>query len=119
MAFTGSATVVNVSDRLARITGVSLAADASGTIGLPGKTVAAEVTVGTPDWLPYSRGSVAVGLQDAVSVLINPVTDVTTPVPISVVKTGGAAGQADFVITLHNDTAATASANLEIYVEYH
>ena len=44
-------------------------------------------------------------------------TDVNVSVPISVVKTG--TDHSDFVITLHNDTAATVSAGLEIIVKLH
>ncbi len=118
MAFTGTPVVEKISDRLFRITGVSLAGDASGTIGFSDKTVAPEVEIEAPTLQPYKlAGSVAVSLQAAVQTLINPVTDVTSAVPISVVKTGTT--HADFVITVHNDTAATASGGLEIYVEFH
>lgn len=115
MAFTGAAVVKKISDRLFRITGVSLAADASGTIGFSDKTVAPEVELEAPTWDPYGE----VTLQDAVQVKMNPVTDVSAAVPISVVKTGTT--HADFVITLHNDNAGggAASADLEIYVEFH
>lgn len=114
MAFTGAPVVQKVTDRCFRITGVSLAGDASGTIGFSDKTVAAEASIVAPDWQPYELEGV-VSLIDMVKVTVNIVTDVTTPVPISVVKTGTT--HAAFVITLHNDTAATASGDLEIYVE--
>ncbi len=76
MAFTGTATIKQISDRLFRIT-----------------------------------------LIEAVWMTVNPVTDVTAPVPISIVKTGTT--HLDFVATLHNDTAGDASGGLEIYVEFH
>lgn len=115
MAFTGTATVQNVSNRAVRITGVSLAGDASGTIGFSDKSVAADVSIGLlPDWQPTEYDGL-VSLQDRIMITMNIVTDVTTPVPISVVKAGTT--HADFVATLHNDTAATASGTLEIYVE--
>ena len=44
-------------------------------------------------------------------------SDVTTPVPISITKTGTT--QLDFKINVHNDTAATASGILHFYVEIH
>jgi hypothetical protein len=113
MAFTGVPVVQKVTDRCFRITGVSLAGDASGTIGFSDKTVLAEASIVAPDWQPYELDGV-VSLQDMVRVDVNIVTDVTTPVPVSVVKTGTT--HLDFAITLHNDTAATASGNLEIYV---
>jgi hypothetical protein len=118
MAFTGQATIVKVSDRKFRITGLSLAGDASGTIGFSDKDVAPEVELDAPEWKPYRNGENAlISLQDSVECRTQPVTDVTAAVPISVVKTGTDHG--DFVITLHNDTAATVSAGLEIYVEFH
>ena len=114
MAFTGTPTVQLVNFNCVRITGVSLAGAASGTIGFSDKTVAPEVQLGLlPDWQPHELDGV-VSLQDKIDVKVNITTDVTTPVPISVVKTG--TSHADFVITVHNDTAATASASLEIYV---
>ena len=121
MAFTGTPTATKISDKMWVITGVSLAGDASGTIGFSDKTSPAEVSIIAPTWQPYRipGGGTAglVSLQQAVHVSYNIVTDVTTPVPISIVKTGTT--HDDFVITLHNDTAATASANLEIYVQFH
>ncbi len=118
MAFTGTAVIKQISDRLFRITGLSLAGDASGTIGFSDKTSAAEVSLPAPTWQPYKNAEhVAVSLQDAVWMTINPVTDVTAGVPISIVKTGTT--HLDFVATLHNDTAGTVSGGLEIYVEFH
>lgn len=118
MAFTGVATVVQISTGKFHITGLSLAGDASGTIGLVGKTVPAEVSLDAPEWGNYKNAqNDAVSLIDAVEVRTNPTTDVTAGVPISIVKTG--ADVANFVATLHNDSAATVSGVLEIYVEFH
>ena len=113
MAFTGTPTVQKVTDKCWRITGVSLAGAAAGTIGFSDKTSAAEASIVAPDWQPYTDDGV-VSLIDMVQVLVNVTTDVTTPVPISVAKTGTT--HLTFVITLNNDTAATASGSLEIYV---
>lgn len=120
MAFTGAAVVKKVSDRLFRITGVSLAGDASGTIGFSDKDAAANVSIEAPTWQPYEVvGGSDVSLQDAVKVTINVVTDVGAAVPVSVTKAGTDHG--DFSITLHNDNAGggQVSGELEIYVEYH
>src|SRR6185295_13308639 len=102
MAFTGTPVIKKVSDRLFRITGVSLAGDATGTIGFSDKSSAAEVSLVAPTWEPYknSEGE-AVSLQDAGWVTINPVTDVTAAVPISVVKT--CTGHLHCQIAVHND----------------
>lgn len=118
MAFTGTPAVQKINDRKFRIAGgITLAGDASGTIGFSDKTVAAEVSLPAPNWDPYSLpdGS-TVSLIEAIEVSIALTTDVTSAVPISVVKTGTT--HQDFVITLHNDSAATVSAELEIWVEF-
>lgn len=118
MAFTGTPTVKKISERKYRITGLSLAGAAAGAIGFSDKTVAPEVSLGPcPDWQPYSVDNTTVPLIDSVNVTMNPLTAVTTSVPVRVVKTGTTHG--DFVITMTNDTAATASPQLDIYVEFH
>ncbi len=127
MAFTGVATVKRISDRMWRITGVSLAADASGTIGLiapvgpdPDIILGGDATA-CPTWQPYRSNGLGgiVSLQDSIQVDINVVTDVGAAVPLSVVKSGTTTE--DFLITIHNDNAALGqdSGGLEIYVEYH
>lgn len=114
MAWTGSATVKKVNDRVLRITGLSLAGAASGTMGFPDETVAADVEwPPLPDWEP--RGSDT--LADLIEARITITTDVTAGVPISVTK--GGTSQADFKLTFHNDTAATVSGVLEIWIEIH
>lgn len=118
MAFTGTPAVVKVSDKLFRITGVTLAGDASGTIGFDDKLVAAEIGLSAPEWKAYKNGEQAsVTLQDAVEVRVGFSTDVTSAVPVSYVKTG--VDHDNFLITLHNDSAATVSPSLEIYVQFH
>jgi hypothetical protein len=114
MAFTGTPVVTKITDKCFRITGVSLAGDASGTIGFSDKTVAAEVSLIAPNWDAYTGPDGAVTLIDMVKVDVGIASDVTTPVPVSVVKTGTT--HLNFVATLHNDTAATVSGSLEIYV---
>ncbi len=113
MAFTGIPVVTKVTDGLARITGVSLDSGDDGVIGLFGSGAEVELPEGCI-WI----SSGGVGLQSSVQVLINPVTDVEDyAIPIRVVKTG--VDVADFAITLTNDAAQVASAELEIYVRYH
>jgi hypothetical protein len=120
MAFTGAATIVKVSDRKFRITGLSLLGAASGTIGFSDKDAAADVSLVAPEWQPYKNSeNDLVSLQDSVECRTKPVTDVTVAVAVSVVKTGTDHG--DFVITLHNDEAAEGQVTpeLEIIVEFH
>lgn len=117
MAFTGSATVVQVSDRKVRVTGLSLAGSAAGTISLHGGTGQVTLPAGfAPSPYTNSEGAV-VAMQDSVEVSLVPVTAITTLVPISVVKTGTT--PTDFLITLTNTTSATASAGQDIYIEFH
>lgn len=90
-----------------------------GTIGLAEKTVAADVTLPAA-FKPrkYVSGvNEAVTMQDAIEVVMNPTTSITTLVPVTVVKTGTL--PTDFVITFTNTTVATTSAVLEIYIRFH
>ncbi len=112
MAFTGSATVKKVSDRIYRITGLSLAGAASGTISLSGGTGDVKLPE-TPTWNKYDE----VGLDDSIDVTSQPVTGVATRVPVTTVKTGD--GPTDWLCTMTNGTGGTASGNLEIYLKFH
>lgn len=111
MAFTGVATIKKVSEGLLRITGLSLAGGAAGTIGLFGGLGAVDLPQDpTQDW--DKQGDV--GLADAISLLINPVTDVAGyDELVRVVKTGET--REAFLATLTNDDDA-ATPELEIYV---
>jgi hypothetical protein len=118
MAFTGTAVVVMVSDRKARITGLSLVAGATGTIGLSDSVNTPGVTL--PDEfkpIPYNNMNDTITLQDSIQISMIPVTAVATAIPIEVVKTGGDTD--DFLATLTNNHASTTSPLVEIYVEWH
>lgn len=118
MAFTGVAVVKKITDKLVRITGLSLAGAQTGQLGFSDKTVEAEVPFGMfPTWQPNLVDGEVVTLQDALKVSMQVVTDVTVPVAISVVKTGTT--HEDFAVAMHNDEAAEGqvSGELEIYVE--
>ena len=112
MAFTGVAVVTQVSDNLIRVTGLSLAGAAAGTIGLA--EGAGEVDL-PASFKPRPFGTSS--LIESIEVSMVPVTSVTTLVPIMVVKTG--ATLAAFLMTFTNTTAATASAEVEIYIRFH
>lgn len=120
MAFTGSATVKQISDRMVRITGLSLAAGAAGTIGLPGAT-GSTPGVTLPEsfkTLHYAYNSVNVPFADAIEITSQPAaTGVAVAIPVSVVKTGTTL--ADFRATLTNTHASTATPSLEIMVRFH
>lgn len=118
MAFTGTATIKQISDQIVRITGLSLAAGDSGTIGLAGHTGSVPDVV-LPDAFnptPYGYGSATVSLQDCIDVTAQPAELLGSAVPIAVIKTGSTA--ADFRVTLGNDFEG-ASPEVEIYVKYH
>jgi hypothetical protein len=120
MAFTGTPVISQVSDRMVRITGLSLAAAAAGTIGLFGATGS------TPDVrLPepfkpehYKFNGSDVPLADSIEVTAQPAaTGTATAIPIAIVKTGTT--DADFRATITNTHATTTTPELEIYVQFH
>lgn len=116
MAFTGVASVKQITDGLFRITGLSLAAGATGTIGLR-TGGAGEVDLPT-NWDRYNNAlGQQVELDESVQVTVIPAeAGLGVTEPVSIVKTGD--GPADFLATLTNPDAA-ASGALEIYVRFH
>ncbi len=94
MAFTGVAIVTKIADALARITGISLAGGAAGTIGEHGSGADVELPEGC-QWGPYD----GVDLAEAVQVYATPT------VPLSVAKAAS-----PFLITVTNDQAAALGA---------
>jgi hypothetical protein len=116
MAFGGAAAVQQLTDRKVRIGGtLTLAADASGTIGLFGDATA---DVQLPDaFQPRATQYLGqdVTLAEALNVQVNIQTDVTAPAPLSITKGGD-----PFQITIHNDLAGggATSGTLEIIVTF-
>lgn len=112
MSFIGTPSIELVTPNLVRITGVSLAAQASGTIGLAG-------TTGTPDIiLPPGFQLPSTALSAGIRVSINPVSGAPGPftnLPPSVEKTG--ANPADFGVLVTNTKVDLPTQTLEIYVE--
>jgi hypothetical protein len=119
MAFIGTATVVQVSDSIVRITGLSLAgAGASGIIGLAGHTGAA-VDVALPESFnpePYVHNGAHIGLSDMLDVTTSPATSLADSRPPAIVKTGTT--HADWRATFSN-AFASGTTGLEIYVKIH
>lgn len=117
MAWTGTATVVQISDSICRITGLSLASGASGTISLadgtgdvklPASFIANE----------YKYAGATITLAQSVDVTTeNAATGVATAIPLAIVKTGTV--PADFLATFTNTHGSLACPNQEIYVKYH
>lgn len=120
MAFTGTATVTQVSDRIVRITGVALASAAAGIIGLNGHT-GASVDVALPDAFntgAYKYASATVTLADAIECVAQAAAlGVATAIPLAIVKTGTT--EADFRLTITNTHGSLATPNLEIYITFH
>jgi hypothetical protein len=118
MAFTGTATVKQVSDRCFRITGLTLATQgASGTIGLEGNTGDVDLNAGGV-WGAYNQSSAqggAVSLIDAVDCRINLVGAAVVAPAVAITKTGTT--PADFLVTLTNQGAASTTA-MEIYITF-
>lgn len=118
MAFTGTATIKQISDRIVRITGLSLAGSASGTIGLHGATGSAPDVKLPAAFQPstYAYGGAEVTLADAVEFEYLPTNTVASFIAFDVNKTGTTA--ADFRVTVHN-SSGSATPNLEMYVKFH
>lgn len=118
MAFAGTAVVKQVSDGIVRITGVSLGAGASGTIGLFGATGSAP-NIRLPEAFkpaPYSYGGEVVELQDSIDVTADP-AEVTGDVEFPIVtKTGTTQG--DWRATVANPFGSE-TPGLEIYIRFH
>jgi hypothetical protein len=123
MAFTGTPVVKQISDRMVRITEVSLASAAAGTIVLTGAVSPPSGSVTLPSAFqptPYAYGTetALVTLQDAIEATNQAAAiGVATAIPVSTVKTGTT--PADFVITLTNTHGSLATPALEIYVRWH
>ena len=109
MAFSGTAVFQKVSDSLVRVTGLSLAASAVGTISL--FEGAGEVKL--PDDFniaPYSD----VDLEEAVEVSYVRVSTISFADLIRVFK-----APAPLLITFTNDDGVNATPNIEIYIRFH
>lgn len=118
MAFTGTAVVKQVSDQIVRITGVSLAAGATGTIGLAGHTGSTPNVVLPASFKTehYAYLGDNVPFQDCIAVSIEPAEATSNNVLVAPLKSGTTTG--DFRITVSNQAEA-ASTLLEIYVRFH
>ncbi len=122
MAFTGTAVFEQISDSIVRVTGLSLAAGASGTIGLSTRTTPGEKSLPAgfkPQ--PAKYDGHAVGLIAAIDVTVKPngTGGILVAVPVNVVKTGDT--PQTWLVTLTNPTSGPGSATngLEIFVKFH
>lgn len=109
MAFTGAAVIEKVSDRVVRVTGLSLAAAAVGTISL--FEGAGEVKL--PDDFnptPYSD----VDLAEAIEVSFIKIATSVAALDVFVAKVAS-----PFLATFTNDDGVNATSELEMYFRFH
>src|SRR5277367_1653775 len=114
VTFSVSPTFSQVSDRKVRVTGLSLGAGCTGSIGLFGSTASPDVTLPAtfqPEPYTNSEGKV-IPLQDSIQVSYVFDGAVTSSTPLSVVKSGTT--NKTFLATLANGFE-TGSSPLEIY----
>lgn len=120
MAFTGTAVVRQISDRIVRITGVTLSGGgAQGTIGLHNATGSAPDVRLPESFLTehYTYNGASVPFQDCIVVECNNVLSTAGDIGIVTFTKSGTTTQ-DFRITFRNSFASV-SAGLEIYVKFH
>ncbi len=111
MAFTGTPSIQQVSDRVVRITGVSLGNGASGTIGLNGGS--GEISLPAA-FKPTAYGQYSgVDLAECVEVTVN-AAGASLGNNVQIAKTAS-----PFLATITNNAGGAATASLEIYVKYH
>lgn len=121
MAFIGTPVVTQITDQVVRITGVSLANDTSGTIGLFGCLASPDIIL--PETFqvePYNYLGQDIGFQAAISVEAHPVSQLGHPGPIAVGKTGTTLQS--FQISLAAGTLGDSEDDppgLEIWIRYH
>lgn len=124
MAFTGTATVLKLSDSKFQITGLSLAASATGTIGFSvasGGSGAGEVDLDAPDIQPYKSeglqgGVVSVPAGTNVQVQSADAAASSLGPQVSVTKAG--TDKSDFLATITNRNSSTVTGALLITVTF-
>lgn len=121
VGFQGVPTILQVSDRIVRITGLSLIPGDSGIITLFGGPIVGGGNYALPEKFmtapQYKYNNALVSLADAIGVSIVPITSVATAIPISIVKTGTKIS--NFEITFKNDHALTTSPQYEMLFKLH
>lgn len=118
MAFVGVATITQINDRLVRITGVTLAADSAGTIGLFGFVGPVDITLPAAFHVSaFSYAGNPVSLQDAIAVRITLISaNAVSNLEPSVLKSGTTV--ADFLVSVNNTDLALGTQSLEIEISF-
>lgn len=120
MSFIGTPVIEMINKNLARITGISLASQVSGTIGLPQASgTPPDITLPSSFKAPtLSFEGDPVSLQARIVVSLEPVSGAPGPLtnlPPSIEKTGTT--PEDFRITVTNTNTSLTTQALEIYVQ--
>lgn len=119
MSFNGEAIIEQITPNLVRITGLSLDAQASGTLGLADSANDPDVRLpATLKIPPLSFGCAMVALAARIRVSIEPVSGAPGPftnLPPSIEKTGETTE--GFLTTITNTKVDLPTQTLEIYVE--
>lgn len=119
MAFTGTATLTQISDGQVLIKGLSLAATVAGQIGLFGSGAEIELPEGFKPSI-YSRGGSSIALSLSIEVTAQPAAvGVATAIPLAIVNTGGSTVPDNWRSTITNTHATLATPNLDIMVKFH
>lgn len=118
MAFTGAAVFKVISGNKVRITGLSLAAAAAGTISLHNGNGEVKLPASCK-WDAFKNGEGHQVLPlEAIQASFQKVAADTHSVVVSQGKAGAAVDGSDFLVTLTNSDAANPCPGLEIYLEY-
>lgn len=111
MAFTGAPVFQKVSDRVMRVTGLSLAAGAAGVFGLNGDA-GAEIEL-PADYKPVAYADV--DLAESVEVAVHKAATSAAALDLIVAKAPGP----PFRVTVTNDDGVNATGALEFYFRFH
>lgn len=117
MAFTGVAVIKQVADNMVRITGLSLAGGAAGTISLNAGAGQVKCPANF-EFTPYTIAGSTVTSADAIDVSVK-TADLAGPSAVNVAVTKAGTVASDFLATLTNLNSGSSSGNLEIYVKFH
>lgn len=111
MAFTGTPAIQQISDRVVRVTNVSLGNGAAGTIGLFGGGGEVSLPQAFQPKVYGQYGSVDLAESIEVTVMA---AGATLGADVQVAKTAS-----PFLCTITNNAAGAATAVLEIYLKFH
>ncbi len=113
MAFTGTPVVTSLGKNIVRITGLSLAAAAAGTIGLAGGAGQVSLPSSFPSSVDAQAQANGLSMTDMVELRFQRGVGGTQAAKLNVDKAA-----APFLLTITNPDGANVSGPLDIYVQY-